>query len=199
MKTLIDRYPICWATVVIFVIAAAASLHPFQGALVLCLIPPLLLLQWLIRAASQRFGVRTWVRCTVMMLPALFVFAVALCDCNGFGGRERALARHALSGYLPADISGLRVYHDSWTDEIIVAYFRSDPRSLRKILEHPPFKRSEAQSAPLDKLPIQGWLLDAEVPHPIVYHRQDMPASVGFCRVTTDPDYSFALIEFAVD
>lgn len=92
----------------------------------------------------------------------------------------------------------LRLDVQSWDGSKRV-YFRSDPGSLKRILDYAPFKRVSTKpeffamtEMGFPEMEGKYGVLDA-----VRYERTDLPPG-QWCRVTTDGAFSFAYIEYNV-
>lgn len=192
------RFPVFWATLLLFILVAASTRDAFVGGFHLIIILPLVILgQWCVRWVFCRFRSPVWLRRSAMLVPALVLAA------NLFivGGRDTQALRVAFAGNIPAGIRDLHIQEDAWTDYVVHAYFRCDPASLRAVLERPPFARSKHQPEHLyfsttdfpglDSLPDFHGI--------ITFERTDMENGSDHCRLQTDATFSFVCIVYSVD
>lgn len=192
------RFPVLWATMLLFVLVAASTRDVLVGGTHLLIILPLVILgQWCVRWVFRRFRSPVWLRRSAMLVPALVLAA------NLFiaGGRDTQALRVAFAGHIPAGIRDLHITEDAWTDYVVRAYFRCDPASLRAILERPPFTRSHYQPEHLSFSTTEFPGLDAlpEARGLITFDRTDIVKGSDHCTVQTDATFSFACIVYAVD
>ena len=196
------RFPVFWLTVLALGFVAAATRDVLIGGFFfVAVLPAVLLGQWLIRALFQRFRSRIWLRRAAMLLPALVIAFGLFRATNRLGNQQIRAVRIALAGQVPTGIRELHVQEDAWTDYVVFAYFRSDPTTLKRILERPPFVHSHFQP---------GTYSFAECPFPdlralpdaqsvVVFRRTDLEQAKGSCDVYTDSVFSFAYIQYGVD
>ena len=196
------RFPVFWLTVLAFAIVAAATRDMLIGGFFFGIVLPAVLLgQWSIRWLFRRFRWPVWLRRIVMLLPALILAVGLFRATNRVGNQQIAAVRVTLAGQVPTGIRELHVQEDAWTDYVVFAYFRSDPASLKRILERPPFARSHYQprthSFAQSPFPDLRTLPDAQ--GVIHYTRTDLEQAKGSCDVYTDSTFSFADIQYGVD
>jgi|GEM_PF-1828773 len=193
------RYPIFWATLLLFVVVALSTRDAWVGVVHLVVILPLVLCgQESIRWVFRRFHSPVWLRRSAMLLPALILAAQLF----HWGGRDTQALRVVFAGNIPADIRDLHLTEDAWTDYVVTACFRCDPASLRTILDRQPFIRSEYQQEYFDVRATDFPDLDT-LPEPhgsiITYRRTDLGEAGNFCTVQTDATFSFVCLVYAVD
>jgi hypothetical protein len=192
------RFPVFWATLVLFILVAASTWDALVAGFHLVVILPLVLLgQWCLRWVFLRFRSPLWLRRCAMLIPALIIAAKLFHT----GGRDTQALRVVFAGNIPAGIHDLHLTEDAWTDYVVTAHFLCDPASLRAILESPPFRRSDYQPAYLECRPSDFPDLPAlpEVHGIITYERTNMGKEGNYCTVQTDAAFSFACVVYAVD
>lgn len=197
------RFPVLWFTILVFGIVSAATRNLLEGSLLFAVVLSAVLFgQWCIRWLFRRAHSSMWLRRSAMLLPAVIISFYLFQATNSFADRQKAAVKFALAGHTPAGIRDLHVYEDSWTDYILVAYFRSDPASLQKILEQPQFSRTPKLEVPFSFVD-NRFLTDLnslpDVQNAVTFIRTDLESSQGSFEVYTDPNFSFAYIIFTAD
>ncbi len=197
------RYPVFWITLLTYVAVVQCAQNASLGFIIAAYLLAALCGQFAVRWLLRRMNARVWIRRTVMLVPSLILAAYLFSQTNAFGGFDRRNVKFALAGQLPNRIQNLHVYNDTWTDVVVVAYFRCDPASLRQILERLPFARSSPGFAPatlsFQQTPIPELKTLPDVANPILYRRVDMEGLSGSCEVYTDATFSFVYLEFGED
>lgn len=194
----LNWYPVAWITVLVFA-ALAWDMGMWRDALVVCgiALPVALLGQWVVRGFLRMFLCPTWLRRAMMLGPAILLAAVIYALMT-----PRHYVSLTLGGHVPWGLREVLVNEDAWTDDAIQIYFRSDPASLRRILEQPPFVRDDLWQSPFSfaGTPFPELEKRPDLPHPIRYRRTDLGNDEHrSCWVCTDEAFSFAYVEYAVD
>jgi len=195
------RFPVFWFTVIVYTIVGAATQDLIFGAFFLCVVLPIVsIVQWCIRWVALRFHRSIRLRRMAMLVPAMLFAAIVFWYTNSFGRQSQAISV-SLAGQIPTNIRELQVRENSWAGYGVCAFFRCDSESLRRILNQPPFNRSNLKldTFSFSQSPFANLRSLPELQDIIVFERSDLKEARGSCRVYTDVSYSFAYIEYAVD
>jgi len=195
------KYPVLVATIFLFILVALSTRDSLVGIFIVFIVLPIILFcqiiaRWLLK---RRLSVK--LRRSIMLFPALVIAISIFHNTNDFGGRQKAAVKTALAGQLPSNIHDLHVHEDAWTDYVVYAYFKCDPKDIQNILESPPFER-EKSNLPFfsfDNTPFPELKGFPPIKNVIQFHRNDLEEVNGICLVYTDSNFSFIYVLYGVD
>ena len=193
----LNWYPVAWITALIFAVLAWDT-GLWRDGMVVCAIALLVVLfaQWFLRRLCGMTRCPRWLRRTMMLGPAILLAGLLYALLS-----PRYYVSFTLGGHSPWGLKNVLVEEDAWAgDNTIEIYFRSDPASLRRILENAPFQRDGKEPFTFADTPFAGLPGLPNVPRVIRYWRTDMgTAAKGSCSVCTDEEFSFAYIRYLAD